>query len=92
MDKKFELLILAGEKLARMNPTKNDVWDIICAIPLPDKEGERKAELVIGKRDTQFQPYVAWWRFDGKDCAWGDYCQTYDGAKECLLQKIMQYT
>ena len=67
---------------------KNLEWDIEVAIPLPEKEGWRKEEVVIGNRHTDFQPYVAWLCFEEKDYAYGDYCQTYEEALKCAMDKL----
>ena len=61
---------------------------IIISIPLPHRDGYADCEVVVGKRPTRFQPWVAWLCFDGKNYAYGDYCQTYFGALECALIKL----
>lgn len=61
---------------------------IIVAIPLPHRDGYADAEVVIGKRDTKFDPWVAWMCFDGTNYAHGDYCQTYTGALKCAMAKL----
>lgn len=81
-------LTLYGNQLALDNMRKNDNWDIIWAIPLPEKPGERKCEIVIGNRHTEFQPFVAWHCFDGGSYAWGHYVQTFDDALDCAIDKI----
>jgi len=82
-------LFCCGCAMATLQPRKNDVWDIVCIIAMPEKEGERKCEIVIGNRHTSFQPYVAWHCFDGNSYAWGHYVQTIDEAWECAKEKIM---
>ena len=88
-DVKVELMAY-GRKLAEENPQKNDRWDIEWCLPVPvvPRVGELSAEIVIGNRHTDFQPYVAWYRFGGKNYAYGDYCQTFDGAFNCAIQKM----
>ena len=61
---------------------------IIVAIPLPHRDGWADCEVVIGKRQTEFQPWVAWLCFNGTDYAYGDYCQTYGEALQCANEKM----
>ena len=61
---------------------------IIVAIPLPHRDGWADAEVVIGKRPTEFQPWVAWMCFDKTNYAYGDYCQTYEEAIMCAIEKL----
>lgn len=65
---------------------RNGSHEITFAMPVRDG-----VELVIGKRDTEFQPYVVWWCYDGNDYRYGDYTQTYEGALACLTRKLMRY-
>ncbi len=81
-------IVYAGMEYARKNPRKNGNWDIIWAMPMPEKDGERSCEIVIGDRHTRFEPFVAWHCFDGESYAWGHYCQTFVGAFGCALEKI----
>lgn len=85
-----ERLIAYGRKLAEENPQKNGNWDIewCMRVPVVPGRGELPAEIVIGNRHTNFQPYVAWYRFNGEHYAWGDYCDTFDGAFECAMRKM----
>lgn len=43
----------------------NGDHEIIFTVKMPEKPGERSCEIVIGKRDTAFEPYVAWHCFGG---------------------------
>lgn len=88
LQKIYDELFLCGCANAVLNPRKNDIWDIVCAVALPEKAGERKCEIVIGKRNTRFQPYVAWHCFDGNSYAWGHYVDTIGEAWECCKEKI----
>ena len=81
-------IVHAGMEYARKNSRKNDNWDIVWAMPMPEKDGERSCEIVIGDRHTRFEPFVAWHCFDGESYAWGHYCQTFGGAFDCALEKI----
>ena len=83
-------LIAYGRKIAEENPQKNGNWDIVWAMPVPSvpAKGCLPAEIVIGNRHTDFQPYVAWYRFGGSSYAYGDYCQTFGGAFECAMDKM----
>ena len=83
-------LVIYGKELALINPRKNDRWDIVWAIPVPGEtpKGCLPCEIVIGKRHTDFQPYVAWHCFGGNSYAWGHYCQTFDGAFDCAIEKL----
>ena len=83
-------LIAYGRKIAEENPQKIDNWDIEWCIPVPvvPAKGCLPAEIVIGNRHTEFQPYVAWHCFGGKSYAWGAYCQTFDGAFDCAMEKL----
>lgn len=76
-------IVHCGMEYARKNPRKNDRWDIVWAIPVSDD-----TEIVIGDRHTDFQPFVAWHCFHGKEYSWGHYCQTFSGAFDCALEKI----
>ena len=83
-------LMAYGFRLAQANPRKNDRWDIMWALPVPavPRPGCMPAEIVIGKRNTEFQPFVAWHCFNGNSYAWGDYNQTFEGAFDCALDKL----
>ena len=74
------------EKSTRVNESTGH--KIIVAIPLPHRDGWADCEVVIGKRSTKFQPWVAWLCFNGTDYAYGDYCQTYEGALRCAMEKL----
>ena len=72
------------EEEEKMNTRKNGEWDIIVAVPL-----DPGVEVVIGDRHTDFEPYVVWWCYNGKDYRDGAYIQEYmDAAKE-LARRIM---
>jgi len=83
-------LVLYGKQLALDNPRKNDRWDIVWAMPVPvvPQKGCLPCEIVIGNRHTEFQPFVAWHCFGGNSYAWGAYCQTFEGAFECAMDKM----
>ena len=81
-------IVYAGREYARKCERKNDNWDIIWAMPMPEKDGERSCEIVIGDRHTKFEPFVAWHCFDMESYSWGHYCQTFGGAFDCALEKI----
>lgn len=81
-------LVHMGMEYAQKNPRKNGEWDIIWAMPMPEKEGERSCEIVIGDRHTQFEPFVAWHCFDMESYAWGHYRQTFGGAFDEAMEKI----
>ena len=81
-------VVRAGMEYARKCERKNDNWDIIWAMPMPEKDGERSCEIVIGNRHTRFEPFVAWHCFDGESYAWGHYCQTFGSAFDCAMEKI----
>lgn len=83
-------MILYGQQLALDNPRKNDRWDIVWAMPVPvePQKGCLPCEIVIGNRHTEFQPFVAWHCFGGNSYAWGHYCQTFDGAFDCAMEKL----
>ena len=83
-----DLAVHMGMEYARKNPRKNGEWDIIWAMPMPEKEGERSCEIVIGDRHTQFEPFVAWHCFDMESYAWGHYCNTFGGAFEEAIEKM----
>lgn len=76
-------IVHCGMDYAQKNPRKNDNWDIVWAIPVTDD-----TEIVIGDRHTDFQPYVAWHCFHGKNYSWGHYCQTFGGAFDCAMEKV----
>ena len=76
-------IVHCGMEFARKYPRKNDNWDIVWAIPVSDN-----TEIVIGDRHTDFQPFVAWHCFRGKDYSWGHYCQTFGGAFDCAMEKV----
>ena len=82
-------MIEYGTQLAAQNPRKNGEYDIIWVLPVPiaPQKGCLPCEIVIGKRNTEFQPYVAWHCFGGISYAWGAYCQTFEGAFECAMEK-----
>ena len=71
-------LVLYGKQLALDNPRKNDRWDIVWAMPVPvvPQKGCLPCEIVIGNRHTEFQPFV------------GAYCQTFEGAFDCAMDKM----
>ena len=79
-----------GMEYARKIERKNDNWDIVWAIPMPKKEGERFCEIVIGDRHTRFQPYVAWHCFDMESYAWGHYENTFAGDLLEALSKCVR--
>ena len=83
-------MIAYGTQLALDNPRKNDRWDIVWAMPVPvvPQKGCLPCEIVIGNRHTEFQPFVAWHCFGGNSYAWGHYCQTFDGAFDCAMDKL----
>jgi hypothetical protein len=72
------------EESENMNTRKNAEWDIIVAVPLDDN-----TEVVIGNRHTDFEPYVVWWCYDGKDYRDGEYIQEYKDATKELARRIM---
>lgn len=67
-----------------MEKRTNAEWDIIVAVPL-----DPGVEVVIGDRHTDFEPYVVWWCYDGKDYRQGDYFQKYEDAVKRLATRIM---
>jgi len=83
-------MIALGKQLALDNPRKNDIWDIVWAMPVPvaPQKGCLPCEIVIGNRHTEFQPFVAWHCFGGNSYAWGAYCQTFEGAFDCAMDKM----
>lgn len=81
-------MIHVGTQNAKLDPRKNDVWDIVWIYPVPHKDGERDCEIVIGDRHTRFEPFVAWHCFDKRDYAWGHYCQTFGQAFMCADEKL----
>lgn len=66
----------------------NGDHEIIFTVKMPEKPGERSCEIVIGKRDTEFEPYVAWHCFDGTSYTWGHYVQTWEDAMEEVVFKV----
>ena len=74
-----------GEDL-RMNQSTGHI--IFYSIGVPKVVGLRDTEVVIGIRPTEFEPYVAWLAMDGVDYAYGDYCQTLQGAIDCAEKKL----
>lgn len=80
-----KLLDRFGDKV-RMNDSTGHI--IFFAVPVPKIPGFRDTEVVVGMRNTEFQPYVAWLSFDGVDYAYGDYCQTLDDVFECANEKF----
>ena len=81
-------IVRVGMEYAKNIQRKNDEWDIVWAMPLPENEGERSCEIVIGDRHTQFEPFVAWHCFDRESYAWGHYCNTFGGAFEEAIEKL----
>ena len=79
------LLKYLGEK-PRVNA--DTMHFIFYAQKVPKLPGFRDTEVVIGMRPTEFCPFVAWLCFDGKDYAYGDYCQTLEGVIECANAKL----
>lgn len=75
------------EEEPNMARTNGD-HEIIFTVKMPEKPGERSCEIVIGKRDTEFEPYVAWHCFDGTSYAWGHYVQTWEDAMEEVVSKV----
>ena len=63
----------------------NGTHEIIVAIPLDDCNTK---EIVIGKRETEFLPYVVWKCYNGTDYQAGDYCQTYLDALESAMKRV----
>lgn len=66
----------------------NNIWEIMVAVPMPKKPGESICEIVIGKRPTDFQPWVTWHCFSGTSYTWGHYCQTFSEVFDCAVEKI----
>ena len=81
-------LVRMGMEYARKTERKNGEWDIIWAMPMPEKEGERSCEIVIGDRHTEFEPFVAWHCFDMESYAWGHYRNTFGGAFDEAIEKM----
>lgn len=79
--------MIEEEEEPNMARTNGD-HEIIFTVKMPEKPGERSCEIVIGKRDTEFEPYVAWHCFDGESYTWGHYCQTIQGAMEEVIEKV----
>ena len=73
-----------------MGKRMNGNYEIIMAVKLPTKKGERECEIVIGDRKTEFEPYVAWHCFGGRSYAWGYYCQTLEEAISCAIDKVQR--
>ncbi len=67
-----------------MDKRMNDEWEIMVAVPT-----DPGVEIVIGKRNTDFLPYVVWCCYDGKQYRCGDYLQTYEQAVKNLAMRIM---
>lgn len=65
----------------------NGDHEIIFTVKMPEQKGCLPCEIVIGKRDTAFEPYVAWHCFGGNSYSWGHYVQTKEDAMEEVIDK-----
>lgn len=61
----------------------NGNHEILVAVPVNDR-----TEIVIGKRNTEFQPYAVWYCYNGNDYETGAYVETYNGALNVLADRI----